>query len=274
MTDIDFSHEELHRYSRQIILKEIGIEGQARLRQARVLIAGAGGLGSPAALYLAAAGVGAIDIVDSDLVEVSNLQRQIAHGTPDIGRSKAESAAEAMLAINPEITVRPHQTRLRADNIMDLLRGMDFVVDGTDNFPAKFLLNDACVLAGVPLAHGGVLGFAGQTMTILPGRSACFRCVFRQPPPPGAVSTCAEAGILGAVAGLLGTIQAAEAVKCITGAGTLLTDVLLSFDALTMDFRKVGLARQDECPLCGKSPAITAPADIPWPSCESGGRPG
>lgn len=272
MTDIDFSHEELHRYSRQIILREIGIEGQAKLRRARVLIAGAGGLGSPAALYLAAAGVGTIDIVDSDLVEVSNLQRQIAHGTADIGRSKAESAAEAMLAINPEITVRPHRVRLGADNILKLLRGMDFVVDGTDNFPAKFLLNDACVLAGVPLAHGGVVGFTGQAMTILPGRSACFRCVFRQPPPPGAVATCTEAGILGAVAGLLGTIQAAEAVKCITGAGRLLTDVLFSFDALAMDFRKIHLSRQEECPLCGKSPSINVPVDIPWPSCEGGDR--
>jgi len=264
---IDFTPEQLQRYSRQIILKEIGIEGQAKLRRSRVLIAGAGGLGSPAALYLAAAGVGAIDIVDSDVVEVSNLQRQIAHGTSDIGRAKAQSAAEAMLAVNPEIKVRPLQTRLRADNIMDLVRGMDFVLDGTDNFPAKFLLNDACVLAGTPLSHGGVLGFAGQAMTILPGRSACYRCVFRRPPPPGAVSTCSEAEILGAVAGLLGTIQAAEAVKCITGAGVLLTDVLLRFDALTMDFRRISLARQEDCPLCGKAPLITAPIDIPWPAC-------
>jgi molybdopterin-synthase adenylyltransferase len=265
--DLDFTPEKLQRYSRQILLKEIGIEGQVKLGQARVLIAGAGGLGSPAALYLAAAGVGTIDIVDSDLVEISNLQRQIAHATPDIGRPKAESAAEAMLAINPEIMVRVHQTRLRADNIMDLICGTDFVLDGTDNFPAKFLLNDACVLASIPLSHGGVLGFAGQTMTVLPGRSACYRCIFRQPPPPGAVATCSEAGILGAVAGLLGTIQAAEAVKYITGAGTLLTDVLLRFDALTMNFRKIPLPRRDDCPVCGKSPVITAPADIPWPSC-------
>jgi molybdopterin-synthase adenylyltransferase len=238
---IDFTPEQLQRYSRQILLREIGVEGQVKLAQARVLIVGAGGLGSPIALYLAAAGVGTIDIVDSDVVDVSNLQRQIAHATSDIGRAKAESAAEAVLAINPELNVRVHRTRLRADNIMDLVGGSDFVLDGTDNFPAKFLLNDACVLAGVPLSHGGVLGFGGQTMTILPGRSACYRCIFRRPPPPGAVATGSQAGILGAVAGLLGTIQAAEAVKYITGAGTLLTDVLLRFDTLTMDFRKIPL---------------------------------
>lgn len=270
MIDVDLTPEQLQRYSRQVLLKEIGIEGQVKLRGARVLIAGTGGLGSPAALYLAAAGVGAMDIVDSDQVDISNLQRQIAHSTRDIGRAKVESAMEAVLAINPDITVRPVQTRLRADNIMSLLDGQDFVLDGTDNFPAKFLLNDACVLAGIPLSHGGVLGFTGQTMTILPGRSACYRCVFPRPPSPGAVPSCSQAGILGAVAGMLGTIQAAEAVKYLTGAGSLLTDVLLRFDALTMDFRRIPLTRREDCPVCGKTPVITGPADIPWPSCKSG----
>ncbi|MGW8162046.1 MAG: HesA/MoeB/ThiF family protein, partial [Desulfobulbales bacterium] len=264
--------EQLHRYSRQILLKEIGVEGQVKLSRAKVLVAGAGGLGSPAALYLAAAGVGSIDIVDSDLVDVSNLQRQIAHTSLDIGRAKAESAAERMLAINPELCVRPLHTRLCADNIMSIIRGYDFVLDGTDNFPTKFLLNDACVLAGIPLSHGGVLRFEGQTMTILPGRSACYRCVFRQPPLSGAVSSCSEAGILGAVAGMLGIIQTAEALKYITDAGDLLTNILLRFDALKMDFRRIPLTRQEDCPVCGKTPAITEPVDIPWSSCENADR--
>jgi len=253
---IDFTPEQLERYSRHILLADVGVEGQEKLRQARVLVVGAGGLGCPAALYLAAAGVGAIGIVDADAVDLSNLQRQIAHFTRDVGRAKVESAKEKMLAINPDVEVTTHKTYLRADNIRAIVRGHDFVIDGTDNFPTKFLVNDACVMEGVPLSHGGILRFDGQTMTILPGASSCYRCAFRSPPPPDVVPTCSQAGVLGAVAGMLGTIQAAEALKFITGAGELLTDTLLSFDAKTMNFKKTALPRQKDCPLCGTNPTI------------------
>lgn len=266
---VDFTAEQLHRYSRQIILKEVGVEGQEKLCGAKVLVAGAGGLGSPAALYLAAAGVGTVGLVDYDRVDLSNLQRQIVHQTPDLDRAKVESATEALQAINPEIRINSVNARLCADNISAIISGYDFVIDGTDNFPAKFLVNDACVLGGIPLSHGGVLRFEGQTMTILPGRSACYRCIFRYPPPPEAVSTCSEAGILGAVAGMLGTIQAAEAIKYIVGSGELLADTLLRFDALTMGFRKITINRQEECPVCGSNPVITELQDIPWPGCDT-----
>ena len=258
---IDFTEEQLQRYSRHILLKEVGVEGQLKLNNARVLVVGAGGLGSPVALYLAAAGVGTIGIVDDDVVDLSNLQRQIIHSTPDVGRYKVESAAHTLQGLNPEVKIQEHKFRLCADNVMELVKGYDFVVDGTDNFSAKFLVNDACVLAGIPFSHGGVLRFAGQAMTVVPGESACYRCVFRQPPPEDAVSSCSEAGILGAIAGILGTIQAAEALKYITGTGQLLLNTLLTFDALAMDFRKVALARQDDCPVCGKNPEITSPMD-------------
>lgn len=267
---IDFTPEQLERYSRQIILKEVGVEGQEKLARARVLIAGAGGLGSPAALYLATAGVGTIAVVDGDVVDLSNLQRQIMHQTADLNRPKVESAAEILQAMNPDVTVRTVKKRLCAANISDIINGYDFVIDGTDNFPAKFLINDACVLARLPLSHGGVLRFGGQTMTVLPGQTACYRCIFRNPPPPEAVSTCSEAGILGAVAGMLGTIQAAEAIKYIVGSGTLLTDTLLQFDALNMDFRKIPFSRQENCPVCGKNPVITELQDIEWPTCPTG----
>jgi len=258
---IDFTEDQLQRYSRHILLREVGVEGQLKLNGARVLVVGAGGLGSPVALYLAAAGVGTIGIVDNDVVDLSNLQRQILHATQDVGRSKVESATETLWELNPEVHVATHKFRLCADNVMTLVKEYDFVVDGTDNFPAKFLVNDACVLAGVPFSHGGVLRFAGQAMTVLPKDSACYRCVFRQPPPEDAVSSCSEAGILGAIAGILGTIQAAEALKFITGTGRLLTNTLLTFDALAMDFRKIPLSRQEDCPVCGRDPVITSPVD-------------
>jgi len=258
---INLTEEQLNRYSRHIALKDVGVEGQVKLCRARVLIIGAGGLGSPAALYLAAAGVGVIGLVDHDRVDISNLQRQITHTTGDIGRPKVESAAGAMLAINPELDVRPIETMLCADNIMGIIKEYDFVLDGTDNFPAKFLINDACVMAGIPFSHGGILGFDGQTMTVIPGKSACYRCIFRKPPPPESAPTCSESGVLGAAAGMLGTIQTAEALKYITGAGQLLTDTLLSFDARTMDFRKVHLQRQRDCPVCGPDPSITKLSD-------------
>ena len=264
---IDFTAEQLQRYSRHIILKEVGVEGQISLNQGKVLVVGAGGLGSPVALYLAAAGVGTIGIVDDDVVDLSNLQRQILHATADVGRPKVDSAADTLRSLNPEVQVIAHKCRLAADNVMAIISEYDFVVDGTDNFPAKFLVNDACVLAGIPFSHGGVLRFAGQAMTVVPGVSACYRCVFRQPPPEDAVSTCSEAGILGAIAGILGTIQATEVLKFITGAGSLLTDTLLTFDGLSMEFRKIALSRQDDCAVCGREPLITSPVDYQPVAC-------
>lgn len=267
MSKLEFTNELLERYSRHILLKDIGIEGQQKLFDAKVLIIGAGGLGSPAALYLAAAGVGSIGIADADTVDLSNLQRQVIHFTQDLERPKVESAAEKMRAINPDIAVHPYHEFLRAANIRSILRGYDFVIDGTDNFATKFLINDACVLEGIPFSHGGILRFDGQTMTVLPGRSACYRCVFHAPPPRGSVPTCSQAGILGAVAGMLGTIQAVEALKFITGAGSLLTDTLLSFAAKTLDFRKVRFKRNLHCPVCGENPSIQALFDEEQPVC-------
>jgi adenylyltransferase/sulfurtransferase len=265
---IEFNEAQLERYSRHIILQDVGVEGQIEISDAKVLIVGAGGLGSPASLYLAAGGVGTIGIVDNDVVEMSNLQRQIAHFTKDINISKVESAREKMEAINPDVKVITYQEYLCADNIRDIVRGYDFVLDGTDNFPTKFLVNDACVMENIPLSHGGILRFNGQTMTIIPGESACFRCAFREPPPPDAVPTCSQAGVLGAIAGMLGTIQAAEALKFITGVGELLTDALLTFDAKTMNFRKIKLQRQENCPLCGIDPTITELVDSEQSVCE------
>ena len=265
---IDFTEEQLERYSRHILLDDVGVEGQEKLLQAKVLIVGAGGLGSPAALYLAAAGVGTIGIVDSDSVEISNLQRQIAHFTKDIEMPKVDSAAEKMRAINPDIIIRPYKEYLCAANIKNIISGYDFVIDGTDNFPTKFLVNDACIFLGIPLSHGGILRFNGQAMTIIPGQTACYRCSFRYPPPPDAVPSCAQAGVLGAVAGMLGTIQAAEALKYITtGTEGLLTNTLLTFDARTMAFRKINLFKQESCPLCGPHPEITGLVDTEQAVC-------
>jgi adenylyltransferase/sulfurtransferase len=264
---IDFTEEQLARYSRHILLDDVGVEGQEKLLQAKILIVGAGGLGSPAALYLAAAGVGTIGIIDSDSVEISNLQRQIAHFTKDINVSKVESAAEKMRAINPDITVKTYREHLCAANITEILQGYDFIIDGTDNFPTKFLINDACIFLGIPFSHGGILRFNGQTMTVVPRRTACYRCSFRNPPPPDAVPSCAQAGVLGAVAGMLGTIQAAEALKFITGAGKLLANTLLTFDAKTMAFRKIRLTRQESCPVCGPHPEITELVDTEQAVC-------
>jgi molybdopterin/thiamine biosynthesis adenylyltransferase len=258
---LDCTTEQLERYSRHILLQDVGVEGQIKLSEAKVLILGAGGLGAPVALYLAAAGIGMLGILDHDRVEISNLQRQIVHFTKDIKVSKVISAREKMLAINPGITVRIYQELLGADNIRDIIHGYDFIVDGTDNFPTKFLVNDACIMENIPFSHGGILRFTGQTLTVLPGRSACYRCFFRQPPPPDAVPTCSQAGVLGAVAGMLGTIQATEALKFITGVGELLSGTLLSFDAKTMHFRKVKLDQQKNCPICGDRPAITELTD-------------
>jgi molybdopterin/thiamine biosynthesis adenylyltransferase len=273
---IDFTEEQLERYSRHIILRQVGLEGQIKISNGRVLIIGAGGLGSPVAFYLAAAGVGTIGIADSDRVDLSNLQRQIIHFTPDVGQPKVESAARKMRDLNPDVAVRTYHQMVGADNIRDLVREYDFVVDGTDNFAAKFLINDACVLEGKPFSHGGILRFDGQTMTVLPGRSACYRCVFVEPPPPDIVPTCSQAGVLGTIAGMLGTIQAAEVIKYLAGVGQPLTDHLLIFDALEMRFRRVSVQRRGNCAVCGEQPTIRTLADIAAPVCDlrnGGARP-
>ena len=263
----DFTNEQLERYSRHILLQDVGVEGQIKLCQAKVLIIGAGGLGAPVALYLAAAGIGTLGILDHDRVEISNLQRQVIHFTKDINVSKVISAKEKMLAVNPDLTVRTYQELLCADNVRDIIRGYDFIVEGTDNFPTKFLVNDACIMEKIPFSHGGILRFTGQTMTVLPGRTACYRCFFRQPPPPDAVPTCSQAGVLGAIAGMLGTIQATETLKFITGVGEPLGGTLLSFDAKNMHFRKVKLQKQKDCPICGESPTITELTDAEQTVC-------
>lgn len=265
-TDCLFTEEEVQRYSRHILLQDVGVEGQEKIRRGSVLIVGAGGLGAPVAFYLAAAGIGTIGIADGDVVELSNLQRQVIHFTPDVGKHKAESAREKIKLLNPHVQVDVYKEFLTAGNALDIIRKYDFVVDGTDNFPAKYLINDACVLAGKPFSHGGILRFQGQTFTHLPG-TACYRCLFDVPPPPGAVPTCSQAGVLGAVAGMLGTIQAAEVLKYLTGVGELLTDRLLTFDARSMDFHTIAIQRHDACPLCGTHPTVIGLADYEQPVC-------
>ncbi len=258
--------EQLERYSRHVILQDIGIEGQEKLLESKVLVIGAGGLGAPVLLYLAAAGVGTLGIIDGDVVDLSNLQRQVIHATKDIGVAKVQSAKETINAINPDVNVIIHQDLAMAHNILDLIKDYDFIIDGTDNFPAKFLINDACVKAEKPFSHGGILRFDGQTLTYVPGHT-CFRCVFPDLPPKDAVPTCSQAGVLGAIAGTLGTIQATEAVKYLIGKGELLTDKLLVFNALNMDFRKVKLKKNPNCPVCGENPTITELKDYEQPVC-------
>jgi molybdopterin/thiamine biosynthesis adenylyltransferase len=259
-----YSEDWIERYSRHIILTEVGGAGQQKFGEAKVLVLGAGGLGSPIALYLAAAGVGTLGLVDNDSVDLSNLQRQVLHHTPDIGRAKVESAAEKLTAINPDIKVVPYNLMVTSDNIMEIVRDYDIVVDGTDNFPTRFLVNDACVMAGKPLVHGAILRFDGQAFTILPHEGPCYRCIFREPPPPGAVPNCSQAGILGAVAGIIGTVQATEVLKIILGKGKLLNGRLLIVDALDMSFRETRIRKDPECPLCGENPTITELVDYEW----------
>lgn len=265
---IDFTGEQLERYSRHIILEDVGVEGQTRIMGSKVLVVGAGGLGSPAALYLAAAGVGTIGIVDPDHVELSNLQRQIIHFTKDLNSPKVTSASEKVQALNPDVNVKTYNEFLLADNAGQIIKEYDFVIDGTDNFAAKFLINDACVMENTPFSHGGVLRFSGQSMTIIPRESACVRCVFERPPPIDVVPTCAEAGVLGAVAGILGTIQTTEALKFLTGAGSLLANAILFFDALTMTFTKQTFQRNEACAICGEDPAILELYDEEPPVCD------
>lgn len=264
-----FTNEQLERYSRHIILKEVGVKGQKKLLNAKVLIIGAGGLGAPAAMYLAAAGVGTIGIADADEVDLSNLQRQIIHGTPDVGKAKVQSAKETMNLMNPDVTVNTYRTFVSADNILDLIKDYDFIIDGTDNFPAKFLINDACVMAEKPFSHAGIIRFQGQLMTYVPGEGPCYRCVFRDPPPKDAVPTCKQAGVVGAMGGVIGSLQAMEVIKYIIGQGQLLTGTLLTYDALTMNFRKVPLPKDNsDCPVCGKHPTITKLIDYEQAECD------
>ena len=242
---MNLNEEQIERYSRHIILQDVGGAGQEKILNAKVLIVGTGGLGAPAALYLAAAGVGTLGLIDGDVVDLSNLQRQVIHFTPDVDKPKVQSAKEKIAQINPDVKVNAIQDLFRADNALDIIKDYDFIIDGTDNFPAKFLINDACVMAEKPFSHGGILRFDGQTMTYVPG-SASYRCVFKEPPPPNAVPTCSQAGVFGAIAGMLGTIQAAEALKFIIGKGDLLTNRLLIFDALKMSFRTVAVKPNPE----------------------------
>ncbi|MDR2622167.1 MAG: HesA/MoeB/ThiF family protein [Dysgonamonadaceae bacterium] len=264
---MEFTEDQISRYSRHILLQDVGVEGQEKINAGKILVVGAGGLGSPVALYLAAAGVGTIGLIDGDVVDLSNLQRQIIHFTADVNKPKVISAKEKINRLNPDVEVVTYYELLTSENASDIIKDYDFVVDGTDNFPVKFLINDACVLAGKPFSHGGILRFEGQTMTYVPG-SACYRCLFHAPPPPGAVPTCSQAGVLGAIAGMLGTIQAAEALKFLTGVGELLTDKLLSFDAKTMQFRTIRTKRSEHCPVCGSHPVITELVDYEQAACE------
>jgi molybdopterin/thiamine biosynthesis adenylyltransferase len=251
------TEEQIQRYSRHIILKEVGGKGQQKLLDAKVLIIGAGGLGAPIALYLAAAGIGTIGIADADEVDISNLQRQVIHFTPDVGKPKVVSAAEKIAAINPDVTVRTYQEWIAAENIAGIIADYDFIIDGTDNFAAKFLINDACILGGKPYSHGGILQFDGQTITIQPRESACYRCIFLEPPPKDAIPTCSQAGVIGVLPGVLGTIQATEAIKFLLGKGELLTNRLLTYNALRMRFREVAIKRNSNCPVCGDHPTIS-----------------
>ena len=264
---MDFTEDQIHRYSRHIILQDVGVEGQEKINNGKVLIVGAGGLGAPVALYLAAAGVGTIGIIDGDVVDLSNLQRQVIHFTPDVNKPKVLSAKEKINQLNPDVKVVTYHDFLTAANALEIIKDYDFVVDGTDNFPVKFLINDACVKAGKPFSHGGILRFEGQTITVLPG-TACYRCVFQSPPPPNAVPTCSQAGVLGAIAGMLGTIQAAEVLKYLTGVGDLLTNRLLTFNAKTMEFRTIKVKHNHRCAVCGDHPTITELVDYEQATCE------
>ena len=252
----DLTEEEIQRYSRHIILPEVGGKGQQKLKQASVLVVGAGGLGSPALLYLAAAGVGRIGIIEDDVVDITNLQRQVLHTTTDVGRPKVKSASETMKQINPLVEIDIYQERLNKENILPLIDKYDVIVDGVDNFPTRYLINDACVMRKKVLVEGGILRFMGLIMSIKGGETACYRCVYEEPPPPGTVPSCAEAGILGAVAGVIGTLQATEVLKILTDVGTPLYNRMLQFDAEDLSFHEVNARRNPKCPVCGENPTI------------------
>jgi adenylyltransferase/sulfurtransferase len=255
------SNDEVKRYSRHLIMPEVGVEGQEKLKKGSVLCIGAGGLGSPAALYLAAAGVGTIGIVDFDVVDFSNLQRQIIHGTPDVGRSKLASAKDRLLALNPHVNVETYETALSSKNALDLFAPYDIILDGTDNFPTRYLVNDACVLLGKPNTYGSIFRFEGQASVFATKDGPCSRCLYPEPPPPGLVPSCAEGGVLGVLPGIIGTIQATEAVKLIMGIGEPLIGRFLIYDALRMKFRELKLKKDPDCPVCGTHPTVRALID-------------
>jgi adenylyltransferase/sulfurtransferase len=251
------SNEEILRYSRHLIMPEVGMEGQQKLKAAKVLCIGAGGLGSPLALYLTAAGVGTLGIVDFDVVDYTNLQRQIIHSTADVGRKKLDSAAEKLKGINPFLNLRTFETRLTSDNALELFREFDIIADGTDNFPTRYLVNDACVLTGKPNVYGSIFRFEGQASVFATEEGPCYRCLYPEPPPPGLVPSCAEGGVLGILPGLVGVIQATETIKLILGQGQSLIGRLLLVDALGMNFRELKLRKNPDCPVCGAHPTIT-----------------
>lgn len=268
---MSLTDEQMERYSRHIVLEQVGEKGQEKLLSGRVLIIGIGGLGAPAAMYLGAAGVGTIGLADRDTVDLSNLQRQIIHQTHDVGKSKTQSGWETIAAMNPDVTVHTYNEQVTASNIRDIIRDQeyDFILDGTDNFSAKFLINDACVLLQKPFSHAGIMRFQGQIMTYVPGEGPCYRCVFKEPPPKDAVPTGRQAGVLGAIAGVLGILQATEALKYLLGVGELLTGRLLTYDALAMAFRAIKLPRNEKCAVCGAHPSITELFDYGPATCAS-----
>ena len=242
--------EQEERYARHLMLESVGADGQEKLLAGRVLVIGAGGLGSPALFYLAAAGVGTIGIADGDRVELSNLQRQILHNTPMIGKAKVDSARRALEQLNPDVRIVTYPWRVTAENIQGIMAAYDFIIDATDNFAAKFLINDAAVLTGKPFSHGGILRFNGQTTTIVPGRSVCYRCIFPEAPEENVALSCSKAGVIGVLPGIIGTVQATEAIKFLLGTGQLLTDRLLTYDSLSLKFREIPLHRNPACPIC------------------------
>ena len=251
------SHEEILRYSRHLILPDVGVEGQRKLKAARVLLVGAGGLGSPAALYLAAAGVGTLGLVDFDVVDKTNLQRQIIHGTSTVGRPKLDSAKERIQDLNPNVQVETFETRLTSENALDIIREFDIVADGTDNFPTRYLVNDACVLLGKPNVYGSIFRFEGQASVFYAKEGPCYRCLYAEPPPPGLVPSCAEGGVLGVLPGIIGSIQAMETIKLVLGVGEPLIGRLVLFDALKLQFRELKLEKDPDCPVCGSHPTVT-----------------
>jgi molybdopterin/thiamine biosynthesis adenylyltransferase/rhodanese-related sulfurtransferase/molybdopterin converting factor small subunit len=254
--DLDLNNDEVRRYSRHLIMPEVGVEGQRKLKNAKVLCVGAGGLGSPASLYLAAAGVGTLGLVDFDTVDFSNLQRQILYSTDDVGRPKLKAASDRLKGLNPNIRIVPHETAITSANAIDIFRDYDIIVDGADNFPTRYLVNDACVLTGRPNVYGSIFRFDGQVSIFATKHGPCYRCLYPEPPPPGLVPSCAEGGVLGVLPGVVGTIQATEAIKLILGAGDPLIGRLLLFDALQMKFRTLKLQRDPACPVCGDNPTV------------------
>lgn len=264
----NYTDDQIKRYSRHILLPEVGGKGQKKISDGKVLIIGTGGLGSPVAFYLAAAGVGKLGLIDDDTVEISNLQRQIIHSTSDIGKPKVDSAKAKLEALNPDVEVVTYHQRLDKDNIMDIIKDYDIIVDGTDNFNTRFLTNDACVFTNKPFVHGGILRFFGQVLTIIPGVGPCFRCIFHEPPPPGSVSTCQEAGVLGVIAGTIGTLQATEVIKYLLGKGDLLVGRMLTYEALESKFREVPISRNPKCAVCGDDPTIKDLIEYEDPACK------